>query len=114
VQPAQFLRRFNERWMPIDLARQAQRQKLIQLITQCVQIDLFHRRRYGAIHTAINAVEITDLVRVEIDSDRQSPATPAYHRIHESIALPKPAVLREKLELSVRFKHDSHSTARCM
>ena len=49
--------------------------------------------RHRAVHLAVDAIEIADLVGIQVDPDRYTAAAPADHRIDEAVVFEPPLVV---------------------
>ena len=74
-----------------------QLQRLLQFLQHLRRIDKPRLTLRDAVHLAVDAVEIADLVRVQIDPDRDASRPPAQDRIDEAIRFEVPFVLGEQL-----------------
>ncbi len=67
-------------------------QRGLQLGKQLVELDERGFGLAGPIDLAIDAIEIANLVGIQIHPDRNSPATAAENRIDEPVGLERPLV----------------------
>jgi hypothetical protein len=81
-----------------ELARVRQGVQVIELVTEDREVDLPDRRRNGAVDRAVDAVEVSDRVGVEVDPDRQALGPAGDHGIDVAVLLPGSGVLREEGE----------------
>ncbi len=107
VDPAERRRRLIKRRLCEQFSRARKFQKVIQFLLQQDGIDFPQCRRNSPIHAAVNAIEITDLVRVEVDADGKPLRTPRDYRIDVPVLPPGTGVFGKKRKDRHRCPHGS-------
>ena len=102
VQPAQRLGRRAEFFGLVNPPAGDQAEHRVQLGQQRRHFDEPRFALLPAIDLAIDAIEIADLVGIEIHADRQPAAAAAQHRIDEPIRLERPLMHRMQRERHMR------------
>src|SRR5258708_992671 len=81
VEAAQGGRRGAEAVYLEQAARDDQSQHLVQFLSQAGQVHVAGAAGGGAIDLTVDAIEVADLVRVEIEADADTLAAPRNHRV---------------------------------
>src|SRR5208283_2965564 len=114
VQPAQRTGNAREPLIQVEPAREHQLERLFQLLQQLLLIDIGDLRRSPPIHLAIDAVEVANLVRIQVDPDRDPPAPPRQNRINIEVLVKQPGMVavRQKMLVGWSLWQGLHKTHR--
>ena len=105
VESPQVLRQFAELFGLINVAGKNQPQADIQFVEQPIGFDKRGFGRGGAIDLAINAIEVADLVGIQIHAERNPLRPPAEHGIHKAEILERALVVGEERLIYERVGH---------
>ena len=92
VDPLEPIGDFTECRVLEDPAAQYVAQKGLQFLDDPVFVHIAQHGRDHAVHLAIDAVEVADLVGIQIDPDRDAPGTPGKYWIDVPVVLEQPRV----------------------
>ena len=81
----------------VDRAGGDQFERRAQLVDEGVGFDEAGFALAAAVDLAVDAVEVADLVGVEIHADRDAAGPPAEHRVDEPVVLEEPGVIGVEL-----------------
>src|SRR5208283_1780657 len=114
VQPAKGIGNAREPLIQVEPAREHQIERLFQLLQQLLLIDIGDLRRSPPIHLAIDAVEVANLIRIQVDPDRDPPAPPRQNRIDIEVLVKQPGMVavRQKMLVGWSLWQGLHKTHR--
>jgi hypothetical protein len=93
VEAPQGLRHIMELGRLVDRAGRYQLQRRAQLFQQSLYLDEAGFTLRTAIYLAVDAIEVANLVGIEIDAHRNATRPPAKHGVYEAVVLEKPSVV---------------------
>src|SRR5262249_54561821 len=80
----------------VDATRENQVERRAQFFEQGIGFDELGFALAAPVDLAVDAVEVADLVRVQIDANRNPSTAPTQHRVHKPIVLEVPGVIGVK------------------